>query len=94
MSGWVVRGTVMDAKIQPEKRDVKSFGEIFYGIFTAEGDFSEREGGSVFCVDSWPLGGGGDRFQRFQFSVTDFAFQHRSAINIICKDNSLLYYII
>ncbi|MBQ3610613.1 MAG: hypothetical protein IJA03_11345, partial [Bacteroidaceae bacterium] len=33
------------------------------------------------------------RFQRFQFSVTDFAFQHRSAINIICKDNSLLYYI-
>ena len=28
MSGWVVRGTVTDAKIQPEKRDVKSFGEI------------------------------------------------------------------
>ena len=71
MSGWVVRGTVTDAKIQPEKRDVKSFGEIFYGIFTAEGDFSEREGGSVFCVDSCAARGRGDRFQRFQFSVVN-----------------------
>ncbi len=69
MSGWVVRGTVTDAKIQTDKRDVKSFGEIFYGIFSAEGDFWEREGGSVFCVDWWAPGGRGHRFQRFQFSV-------------------------
>jgi len=55
----------MDAKIQPEKRDVKSFGEIFYGIFTAEGDFSEREGGSVFLRGFVAARGRGGPFSAF-----------------------------
>ena len=72
------------AKIQPQKRDVKFSGGIFLFFLFGKADFrniqkvaGNREGDAVFVLKfSLFLGSGGggeDRFQRFQFSVSWFA---------------------